>query len=306
MTSLAEKTRAAAAEFRTVRDMLRLAVSEFSKADLVFGHGTDNALDEAVFLTLAALRLPIDNIEPWLDARLTEAERQALADLITRRVETRIPAPYLVGEAWIGPFRFAIDKRVIVPRSFIGELLLNRLDDVAGGMEPSRILDLCTGSGCLAIILAHAFPEAEVVAADLSQDALSVAEANVAAYGLQDRISLVQSDLFESLEDVSFDLIISNPPYVRAGAVAAFPPEYASEPKMAHLGGGDGLDLVHRILVDAGRHLTPGGWLVVEVGQERKALEAAYPEMPFLWLDTEASEGEVFRLDADQLPTPGH
>lgn len=296
--------RAAADDLVSVRDYLRFAVSEFTAAELAYGHGTDNAFDEAAFLILASLKLPIDALDPWLDARLTMPERAKMADLIAARIETRKPAPYLVGEAWIGPYRFAVDERVIVPRSFIGELILQQLPNLVGqGATPIvRALDLCTGSGCLAILLAEAFQDADIVATDLSGEALAVARGNVAGYGLSDRVQLVQSDLFEALQGERFDLIISNPPYVTAEAVDSFPPEYAAEPEMAHLGGADGLDLVRRILREAGDHLKPGGSLIVEVGQERTPLEEEFPDTPFLWLDTEMSEGEVFRLTREELP----
>lgn len=298
--------RSAASELVTVRDFLRFAVSRFTAAELVFGHGTTSALDEAAFLILATLKLPIDQIEPWLDARLTTGERKLVADVIARRIETRKPAPYLVGEAWIGPYRFMIDERVIVPRSFIGELMLGGLEDLfedLGGI--TNVLDLCTGSGCLAILLAHAFPTAEITGTDISEDALAVAQKNVSNYGLEDQISLVKSDLFDALGGSQFELIITNPPYVTEEAVFAFPPEYAAEPVLAHAGGEDGLTLVRRILADAGRHLSADGMLIVEIGQGRELIEAEYPDTPFQWLDTEFSAGEVFLLRKADLPSPG-
>ncbi|HRO50102.1 MAG TPA: 50S ribosomal protein L3 N(5)-glutamine methyltransferase [Hyphomicrobium sp.] len=287
----------------TVRDWLRYATSRFTEAGLVFGHGTETALDEAAFLILTALHLPIDQLEPWLEARLTRAERRRLSEIVTARIETRKPAPYLVGAAWIRGRRFTVDERVIVPRSFIGELLDEALSAVVpdpDGVE--RVLDLCTGSGCLAILSALTFPESVVDAADISAGALEVAAKNLSDYGLGDRITLHRSDLFSALAGATYDLIISNPPYVTSAAVAAFPPEYAAEPELAHLGGQDGLDLVRRILRDAPAHLAPGGMLVVEVGMARDRLETEYPDLPFLWLDTEQSEGEVFALSAEALP----
>ena len=295
--------RSAAAELVTVRDWLRFAVSNFSAAGLVYGHGSTNALDEAAYLILATLKLPIDAIDPWLDARLTSAERNQVADIIARRIETRRPASYLTGEAWIGPYRFHVDERVIVPRSFIGELLVGGFDGLFETGQPvTRILDLCTGSGCLAILLADSFADARIVGADISESALEVAEINVAAHQLADRVSLVNSDLFSSLHGERFDLIISNPPYVTSSAVATFPPEYAAEPELAHAGGEDGLSSVRRILDEAGAHLTDGGTLVVEIGQGREELEACYRNVAFQWLDTELSEGEVFALSKEQLP----
>ena len=295
--------RSAAAELVTVRDWLRFAVSNFSAAGLVYGHGSTNALDEAAYLILATLKLPIDAIDPWLDARLTSAERNQVADIIARRIETRRPASYLTGEAWIGPYRFHVDERVIIPRSFIGELLVGGFDGLFETGQPvTRILDLCTGSGCLAILLADSFADARIVGADISESALEVAEINVAAHQLADRVSLVNSDLFSSLHGERFDLIISNPPYVTSSAVATFPPEYAAEPELAHAGGEDGLSSVRRILDEAGAHLTDGGTLVVEIGQGREELEACYRDVAFQWLDTELSEGEVFALSKEQLP----
>lgn len=286
----------------TVRDWLRYATSRFAEAGLVFGHGTETALDEAAYLILSVLSLPVDQLEPWLDARLTRRERKRLFETVKARIETRKPAPYLVGAAWIRGHRFTVDERVIVPRSYIGELLDEGLSAVVpdpDGVE--RVLDLCTGSGCLAILAALTFPEASVDAADISTDALDVAARNVADYGLESRVRLVRSDLFAGLEGAAYDLILSNPPYVTAEAVAAFPPEYASEPELAHLGGTDGLDLVRRILKAAPAHLAADGMLVVEVGRARDRLETEYPDLPFLWLDTEQSEGEVFALSAEAL-----
>ena len=286
----------------TVRDWLRYAVSRFSAAKLVYGHGTATAFDEAAFLILSALHLPIDTLDPWLDARLLPAERQAVRDMIEKRVATRKPAPYLTNEAWVGGHAFYVDERVIVPRSYIGELLGDGLSGVVGnptGVE--RVLDLCTGSGCLAILAALAFEEARIDASDVSADALAVAARNVHDYGLEQRISLIQSDGFAELGGRRYDLILANPPYVSEVAVAAFPPEYAAEPVIAHAGGADGLDIVRRILAEAGRHLTETGTLVVEIGTGRAILEEEYSDLPLLWLDTAESEGEVFALSAAGL-----
>lgn len=296
--------RAAIDELLTVRDWLRYATGRFAAAGLVFGHGTETPLDEAAFLVLSALALPIDTLEPWLDARLTREERGRIADLVEARIATRKPAPYLVNAAWIRGHRFYVDERVIVPRSYVGELLVDGLSAVVAEPEGiGRVLDLCTGSGCLAILAALAFPNAAVDAADLSAEALAVAQRNVADYGLGERVSLLRSDLFEGLSGRTYDLIISNPPYVTAAAVAVFPPEHRAEPELAHLGGADGMDLVRRILKDANRHLLADGALVVEVGTGRETLETEYPDLPFLWLDTEQSEGEVFALPAAALRT---
>lgn len=295
----------------TVRDWLRHATSRFNAAGLVYGHGTETAIDEAAFLILSTLELPIDSLEPWLDARLTRAERQRISTIVNARISTRKPAPYLTGTAWIRGHRFHVDGRVIVPRSFIGELLADAIAvgecDAVGhplGITPgsvNKVLDLCTGGGSLAILVALAFPDAHIDAVDLSAGALEVAKKNVAAYDLAERIALVQSDLFAGLAGRRYDLIVSNPPYVTDASLAAFPPEYQAEPRLAHAGGSDGLDVVHRILALAPQHLESGGALVVEIGQAREELLRAYPKLPFLWLDTAASEGEVFSLLAGDL-----
>ena len=288
-------------ELITVRDFLRFAVTQFRLAGLSFGHGTTTALDDAAFLILETLHLPIDSLEPWLDARLTRAERTLVASMIENRVVTRKPSAYLTKSAYIGPHRFYVDQRVIVPRSFIGELLCADTSLLPLDGEPHRILDLCTGSGCLAIVAAHTFADAEITGIDLSHDALNVAAENVQRHNLGGRITLLESDGFERLHAHRFDLIVCNPPYVTAAAVAAFPDEYKAEPVMAHIGGTDGMDLVRRIIGQAGDHLTPNGTLLMEIGQGRPVLERDFPELPFLWLETEHSDGEVFALDAAAL-----
>jgi ribosomal protein L3 glutamine methyltransferase len=294
-------------ELATVRDWLRYAVSRFNQARLVYGHGTATAFDEAAFLILHTLHLPVDQLDPWLDARILSEEKRALCDIVEQRIATRKPAPYLTNEAWIGSCSFYVDERVIVPRSYIGELLRDGLAGAVSDPAAVRcILDLCTGSGCLAVLAALAFPNAKVEASEISADALTVAKRNVADYGLQHRIELVQSDLFDQLAGRRYDLILANPPYVSDAAVAAFPPEYAAEPVSAHAGGGDGLDIVRRILRQAARHLAPEGMLIVEIGTGRDILEIEYPDLPFLWLDTTASEGEVLALSRDALPVREH
>lgn len=293
-------------DLATVRDWLRYALSRFNAAGLVYGHGTDNAADEAAFLILRTLHLPPDQLDPWLDARLTQAEREAVAAIIEQRIATRRPAAYLLGEAWIGEHRFFVDERAIVPRSFIGELLTRSPEALTPEPEAvTRVLDLCTGSGCLAILAALSFDDCRVDASDVSADALAVAKRNVADYGLEERVRLVQSDLFAGLGNARYDLIISNPPYVTAAAVAAFPPEYQAEPAIAHAGGEDGMDIVRRILSDAGDHLTSNGTLIVEIGVGRDVLESSFPNLGFVWLETETSRGEVFALAAaDLAPRP--
>jgi ribosomal protein L3 glutamine methyltransferase len=282
----------------TLGDFFHFAVRRFRAARLAYGHGTTNAVDEAAFLLLEALRLPIHRIDPWLDLEPTPAERARLLTLIDARIGLRMPAPYLLGAAYMQGIRFHIDRRALIPRSFIGDLL-------AGGVlpaaKPRRILDLCTGSGCLAILAAFAYPRATVDAVDLSVGALALARRNVAAHRLGDRISLHRGDLLAPLENRRYDLIISNPPYVDAGGMAKLPPEFRHEPRLALAAGDDGLDLVRRILTDAPRYLTKNGGLVCEIGRGRAPLEAAYPSLPFLWLDTELSEGEVFWLGRTDL-----
>jgi ribosomal protein L3 glutamine methyltransferase len=298
----ADDTQTRLSDLTTVRDWLRYGVTRFRAGKLVYGHGTSSAVDEAAFLILSSLDLPIDQLDPWLDCRLTASEKSRIAALIDRRIETRKPAPYLVNRAYIRGHDFYVDERVIVPRSYIGELLDGELATVVADPEAvTSVLDLCTGSGCLAILAALTYPNAIVDAVDLSADALAVAHRNVTDYGLEGRVTLQQSDLFTALGARRYDLIISNPPYVSAAAVAAFPPEYKAEPLLAHAGGADGLDLVRRILTEAPRHLERDGVLVVEVGIGLDLLEEEFSNLPFLWLETEDSSGEVFALTAEEL-----
>lgn len=292
----------APAELETIRDWLRWAVTRFGAAHLAFGHGIASAYDEAAYLLLHALHLPQERLEPFLDARVTHAERTDLANLFGRRIDERVPAAYLTHEAWLGEFRFYVDERVIIPRSFIAELLPDGLLPWTG--EPGGVanaLDLCTGSGCLAILLAHAYPEAEIDAVDLSSEALAVAQRNVSDYGLAGRINLIRSDLFANLADKSYDLIISNPPYVTRMAMEALPAEYTHEPVMALAGGDDGLDAVRTILRETPRYLNPGGTLVVEIGHNREAAETAFPRLPFVWLSTASSDDCVFALRREEI-----
>jgi len=287
----------------TLRDFLRYAVSRFNGAELTYGHGCTNAFDEAAYLLLSALHLPHDKLDPFLDAKLLAQERNLILNLIERRVSERIPVAYLTHEAWLGDFSFYVDERVIIPRSFIAELILEQLYPWVE--EPESIasaLDLCTGSGCLAILMAHAFPEATIDAADISGDALAVAQRNVASYRLEDRINLVRSDLFGSLSGKSFDLIISNPPYVNAASMAGLPTEYLHEPDIALASGDDGLDAARTIILKSASHLAPDGLLLVEIGHNREALEAAFPDIEFTWLDTQGGSGHVFLLKREQLP----
>ena len=286
--------------FLTPRDWFRYAVSRFRAAGLSFGHGAASALDDAAFLILEALELPIDALDPFADAKLLKSERERLDTLIESRVTTRKPAAYLVKRAYIKGVPFYVDERVIVPRSLVGELLTTAFaEDNALTGDPDkkeRVLDLCTGGGSLAILAARAFPRALVDAVDLSAEALEVAKRNVEEHGLQGRVRLVAGDLFAPLEGERYDLILANPPYVDAQALAEFPPEYAAEPRIAHAGGADGLDVVRRILSGAPDCLRAEGALVCEVGRGRERLVDEFPELPFVWLDTEETAGEVFFL----------
>jgi len=291
-------------ELVTLRDFLRWSVSRFNEAGLHFGHGTQNAYEEASYLLLHALHLPHERIEVFLDAALTDSERQTVHALLERRIRERIPAAYLTREAWLGDFPFYVDERVIVPRSHIAELLLD--EPLAPWItDPDAIdsaLDLCTGSGCLAILLAHAFPNARVDAVDISADALEVAARNVNDYELGDRIELIRSDLFAGLAGRRYDIIISNPPYVTGESMRTLPEEYRHEPALALASGEDGLDAVRGILAGAHAHLKPNGILAVEVGGNRAIVEEAFPRLGFTWLESESGEGMVFLLQREQLP----
>ncbi len=292
-----------AQDLLTVRDYLRYAVSCFSEAGVCYGQGTDNALDEAAFLILESLHLPIDDINPFADARLTEVERRLLLARIEERVTTRKPAAYLLKRAYIQDVPFFVDERVIVPRSFIGELLLSDLRHgiVKDSQTVTSVLDLCTGSGCLAILAAKVFPSARVDAVELSAEAIEVARSNIDACPDRQRISLLSGDLYAPVAGKRYDLIVSNPPYVSAAAMASLPPEYRHEPPMALAGGLDGLDVVRRILAGAADHLTSKGGLLCEVGSGASRLSQERPDLDFLWLDTEASKQEVFWLPRASL-----
>ncbi len=282
----------------TIRDMLRFAVTRMNKAGVVHGHGATNAVDEAAFMILESLRLPVLDINPWAEARLTKMERTEILALIEQRITTRKPAAYLLKRTYMQGIAFYVDERVIIPRSYIGEMLARGLltDLVIDFENIGSVLDLCTGSGCLAILAAGQFPQAQIHATDLSQDALDVAAINVKDHNLEQRITLHHGDLFAPLGKQKFDFIISNPPYVAQAEVDAFPPEYAHEPQLAHLGGSDGFDLVRKILAEAPDHLNQGGGLLCEVGTGGDSLEAEFPHLDFFWLDAEEAEGEVFFL----------
>ncbi len=303
-----------AGELLTLLDFVRYAVSRFVEAKLVFAHGTTDPVAEAAFLVCEAVHLHPDQFESFATARVTAAEGKKILDLIARRVTTRKPAAYLVNKIYMRGLPFYVDERTIVPRSFIGELLDSHFgrqendeyDEEDGSLigDPASIrsvLDLCTGSGCLAILASRNFPNAVIDAVDISKDAIEVATRNVGDYGLQDRLKLYRGDLFKPLDDKRYDLIISNPPYVDAEGMADLPRECRAEPKLAFDGGADGIDIVRRILDEAEAHLTPQGGLLCEIGRCRPQLEAAYPQLPLLWLDTADSEGEVFWIAAADL-----
>jgi ribosomal protein L3 glutamine methyltransferase len=299
-----------AGELLTLLDFARYGTSRFVEAELVFAHGTTDPLAEAAFLVCEALHLHPHQFESFATARVTAAEGKKILDLFARRVTTRKPAAYLVNKIYMRGLPFYVDERTIVPRSFIGELLEQHFggDDAedAGSLisdpaDVESVLDLCTGSGCLAILAGLHFPNAAIDAVDISRDAIQVAVRNVSAYGLENRVTLHRGDLFEPLGDRRYDLIISNPPYVDAEGMASLPRECRAEPKLAFDGGVDGLDIVRRILDEAAAHLTPQGGLLCEIGRCRPQLEAAYPQLPLLWLDTEDSEGEVFWIAAADL-----
>ena len=296
--------------FLTLRDWLRYAVGRFLAAGLAFGHGATTALDEAAFLILEGLKLPIDTLDPFLDARLLRHERARLCDLIEARATTRKPAAYLVNRAYIKGVPFYVDERVIVPRSLIGELLMTVFAEgnaLTGAPERiASVLDLCAGGGSLAVLAARIFPNARIEAVDCSAGALDVAKRNVDEHGVADRVALKRGDLFVPVKDDHFDLILANPPYVDAATMAEFPPEFAAEPRIAHAGGTDGLDIVRRILTEAPAHLGLGGTLICEVGGGRARLEREFSHLPFVWLDTEETSGEVFLLRASDFGARKH
>jgi ribosomal protein L3 glutamine methyltransferase len=293
----------AQANLRSLRDVLRYAVTRFNERPIFFGHGQLDAFDEAAFLVTRAMKLPLERMEIFLDTFLTHAEINTLIELIERRVKKRVPVAYLLGEAWLQGYRFCVDSRVIIPRSFIAELLKDQLAPwVADPGAVQSVLDLCTGSGCLAIIAADLFTNAKVDAIDISVDALAVAAGNVEDYGLGDRVRVTESDLFQALGASRYDLILCNPPYVTDQALSKLPREYSHEPTLALAGGPDGLDVVRRIVAEARAHLNPQGLLVVEVGDGRAAVEQEYPRLPLTWATTSAGDDMVFVARAEDLP----
>ena len=287
-------------DLHSVRDYLRYASTQFAASPLFFGHGTDNVWDEAVQLVMRSLNLPLENNTLFLDARLTRDERAVILDRIERRVNERVPLAYLLGEAWFMGMPFHVDERVLVPRSPIGELLENGLQPWLGDTEVNRILDLCTGSGCIGIGAAMVFDDAEVDLSDISGDALAVAESNIDLHDVRDRVRTVKSDVFENISG-RYDVILSNPPYVDAEDLADMPDEFRHEPELGLAAGADGLDIAHRILAKAADHLTEDGLLIVEVGNSWVALDQAYPDLPFTWLEFENGGDGVFLLRAEDL-----
>jgi ribosomal protein L3 glutamine methyltransferase len=288
--------------FSTPRDLLRYAVTRFNAAKLFFGHGSAEAFDEAAYLVLHTLKLPLDRLDPFLDAKLLPEEVLQVLAVIERRTSERVPAAYITNEAWLGTYAFYVDERVLVPRSFIAELIPNFFSPwVSDPFAVENVLELCTGSGCLAIMMADAFPNAVVDAVDISQDALAVAERNIRDYKLEGRVNPIASDLYENVPFKKYDLIVTNPPYVNADSMGKLPPEYLREPQIALHGGADGMDLVRKIVAGAAERLTPEGILVVEIGNEAEYAEAAFGHLGLTWLTTSAGDEAVFLLTAEQL-----
>lgn len=290
-------------ELTTIRDWIRYAVSQFEASDIFYGHGTDNSYDEAVWLIMSGLHLPTETLDNFLDAVITKQERKHLAHLIDQRVTKRTPTAYLVREAWLHDFKFYVDERVIVPRSFIAELLLD--NSLSPWIEFPEMIqsaaDICTGSGCLGVLLAHAFPSAMVDIVDISPEAIAVSNINIANYGLEEQVTAIQSDMFTALSGKTYDIIISNPPYVDASSMARLPSEYRNEPQLALGSGTAGLDHTHTLLREAANYLTDGGVLIVEIGHNRDALYEAYPNVPFTWLDTSGGDQFVFIISKQDL-----
>jgi ribosomal protein L3 glutamine methyltransferase len=288
--------------FTTPRDLLRYATTRFNTEKLFFGHGSAEAFDEAAYLLLHTLKLPLDKLEPFLDARLLPEEVARVLAVIERRATDRIPAAYITNEAWLGTYSFYVDERTIVPRSYIAELIPEYFAPWVNNPEGiENVLELCTGSGCLAIMMADAFPDAQVDAVDISPDALAVAQRNVDTYKLNGRVNLIQSDLYANVPHKKYDLIVTNPPYVNSGSMAQLPKEYLHEPQIALDGGSDGMDLVRKIVAGAAERLTDDGLLIVEIGNEKAFAEAAFGHLGLTWLTTSQGDDMVFLLTADQL-----
>lgn len=286
---------------RTVADFVEWTEDRFVEGGLYFGHGTDNALDEAAWLVGAALGCEPQELDDHPEDEPTAAQRERIQTLVAERIRTRKPLAYLLKEVWFAGLKFYVDERVIVPRSLIAEFILERFEPWVDPGKVGRALDLCTGSGCIAVALAHSFPEARVDATDISAEALAVARLNVERHGLRERVRVIQSDLFEGLAGERYDLIATNPPYVAASELETLPEEYRHEPALALAAGASGLDVITRILARAPEHLNPGGILVAEVGNSSEALQQAFPEVPFTWLTTTSGDESVFLLTAEQL-----
>ena len=288
----------------SIAEFYETAVTQLESAGLSFGHGCTCAEDEVAWLLSATLDIPFDELDKFWSDALTDEQRTTLTQRLNERCATKTPLAYILGEAWLGPYIFKIDRRVIVPRSFIAELLM---DDLAPWVQNpdaiTRVADICTGSSCLAILAALHFPNSQVDAVDLSPEALEVARINVDLYGLEDRLKLHQGDLMAPLMDQKYDIIISNPPYVDAASMDSLPGEYRHEPEMALAGGKDGLDLVHTLMRQAAQTLNPGGWLIVEIGHNKDVMTATYPNLPLVWLDTDGGSDFVFLIDQASLQT---
>ncbi len=302
MATMAVNQEAVIKELSTIRDWIRYAVSQFETSEIFFGHGTDNAYDEAVWLIMRAMHLPMETLENFLDATLVRTERKKLMQLIDKRINENIPTAYLLKEAWLYDYQFYVDERVLIPRSFIAELLIR---DLAPWIEYPELIqsaaDLCTGSGCLGVLLAHSFPNAQIDVVDISADAIDVCNINIEKHGVQEQVTAIQSDMFSNLQGKEYNLIISNPPYVDADAMAALPKEYRQEPQLALGSGEAGLDHTHTLLQQAADYLSEEGLLIVEIGHNREALEAAYPNVVFNWLEVSAGNAFVFMLTKAQL-----
>ncbi|WAT09377.1 50S ribosomal protein L3 N(5)-glutamine methyltransferase [Rouxiella badensis] len=290
----------AVSELHTIQDMLRWTVSRLNAANVYYGHGTDNPWDEAVQLVLPSVFLPLDIPEDMHTARLTSSERHRIVERVIRRVNERVPVAYLTNKAWFCGMEFYVDERVLVPRSPIGELIKNRFSGILQD-QPSHILDMCTGSGCIAIACAYAFPETEVDAVDISADALAVAERNIETHGIEQWVTPIRSDLFRELPELQYDLIVTNPPYVDEEDMSDLPDEYRHEPVLGLASGSDGLKLTRRILACAPDYLTDNGVLICEVGNSMVHLMDQYPDIPFTWLEFENGGDGVFMLTKQQL-----
>ncbi len=292
---------AAPSELSSIQDFIRWGASRFNEAGLYFGHGTDNALDEAAWLVLYALSMPADLPEAYYRSRLTRIEKEAVMLLLLERIQSRKPAAYLTGEAWFCGLSFKVNESVLVPRSPIAELIQDSFSPWLDGVEVARVLDLCTGSGCIGIACAHAFPDAQVDLSDISSAALGVAKENIRQHGIQNRVTAIESDVFAKIPGNTYELIVTNPPYVGSKELAALPDEYHQEPALGLAAGEEGLDVVRQILAGAGRYLAPEGLLIVEVGNSQTAVEKAWPEVPFTWLDFDNGGRGVFLLTAAEL-----